>query len=242
MSWIMSTFFHAPPRPEIIYPDSDGQPMAENTLQFEWIVTIKGGLDATFRHRPDVFVAGDLLWYPVEGKPEIRTAPDAMVVLGRAPGYRGSYKQWEEGNIAPQVVFEILSPGNRTGEMLRKFRFYEKYGVEEYYLYDPDTGELWGWRRLQGELEEIPEMAGFVSPLLQIRFEPGEGPDNLRILDSQGVPFATYLELVDQREAERMRADEATRLAQEEAERADAERLRAERLAQRLRQLGVEPD
>ena len=94
---------------------------------------------------------------------------------------------------------------------------------------------------MQGELEEIPEMAGFVSPLLQIRFEPGEGPDNLRILDSQGVPFATYLELVDQREAERMRADEATRLAQEEAERADAERLRAERLAQRLRELGVEP-
>ena len=28
-------------RPEIEYPDSDGQPMSDNTLQFEWIVTIK---------------------------------------------------------------------------------------------------------------------------------------------------------------------------------------------------------
>jgi hypothetical protein len=72
----MSTFFHAPPRPEIVYPDSDGQPMTENTLQFEWIVTIKGGLEATFRNRPDVFVAGDLLWYPVEGEPQIRSSAD----------------------------------------------------------------------------------------------------------------------------------------------------------------------
>jgi Uma2 family endonuclease len=242
VSWIMSTFFHAPSRREIDYPDSDGQPMAENTLQFEWIVTIKGGLESTFRNRPNVFVAGDLFWYPVEGRPEIRTAPDVMVVLGRPPGYRGSYKQWEEENIAPQVVFEILSPGNRTGEMLRKFRFYGKYGVDEYYLYDPDTGELWGWRRLLGELEEIPAMAGFVSPLLQVRFEPGDGPDHLKILDPQGVPFATYVELVEQREAERMRADEATRTAEQETKRADTERLRAERLAQRLRELGVEPE
>ena len=194
--------FPRPPRPEIVYPDSDGQPMAENTLQFEWIVTIKGGLEAMFRNRADVFVAGDLLWYPVEGKPEIRTAPDAMVVLGRPPGYRGSYKQWEEDNIAPQVVFEILFPGNQPKELVRKHKFYEKYGVDEYYMYDPDSGDLEGWRRMLGELEEILEMAGFVSPLLQIRFEPGEGADNLKILDPQGVPFATYVELVEQRDAE----------------------------------------
>jgi Uma2 family endonuclease len=245
----MSTFFRAPPRPEIVYPDSDGQPMAENTLQFEWIVTIKGGLEATFRHRPDVFVAGDLLWYPLEGRPEIRTAPDVMIVLGRPPGYRDSYKQWGEDNIAPQVVFEIVLPRHQVKEVVRKIQFYEKYGVEEYYMYDPHSGDLAGWWRLQGNLEEIPDMAGFVSPLLQICFEPGEGPDNLKILDSQGEPFATYVELVEQREAERIRADEATRRAddeakrsQEEAKGADAERLRADRLTQRLRELGVESD
>lgn len=51
---------------DIIYPDSDAKPMADNTLQFRWIVTIEGGLDALFADRPDVFVAGDLLWYPVD--------------------------------------------------------------------------------------------------------------------------------------------------------------------------------
>ncbi len=70
----------------ILYPDSDGKPMSDNTLHFRWIVTIEGGLDDLFHRRPDVFVAGDLLWYPVEGHPEIRQAPDAMVAFGRPKG------------------------------------------------------------------------------------------------------------------------------------------------------------
>ena len=45
----------------IIYPESDGQPMADNTKQFRHIVTIQGGLDALFQNDPNVFVAGDLL-------------------------------------------------------------------------------------------------------------------------------------------------------------------------------------
>src|SRR5207302_5944114 len=97
---------------QLLYPDSDGQPMAENTLQYQWIVTIQGNLDDLYRNDADVFVAGDLLWYPEEGKPTVRIAPDILIAFGRPKGYRGSYKQWEEGGIAPQVVFEILSPGN----------------------------------------------------------------------------------------------------------------------------------
>ena len=79
----MSTTFTQPPQSTVQYPDDDGQPMSENTLQFKWIVLIKEGLETLFRHDPNVFVAGDLLWYPEEGKPKIRQAPDVMVVLGR---------------------------------------------------------------------------------------------------------------------------------------------------------------
>ena len=117
----MSVSIPRPPRPAVIYPDEDGNPIAENTLQFKWIVTIKGGLDSLYRDRADVFVAGDLLWYPVEGEPKIRVAPDTMVAFGRPKGYRGSYKQWEEDGIPPQAVFEILSPGNRTTRCWRSF-------------------------------------------------------------------------------------------------------------------------
>jgi Uma2 family endonuclease len=230
----MSTFTSTP-RPKVTYPDSDGQPMSDNTLQFKWIVTIEGGLEGVFNDDANVFVAGDLLWYPVEGKPTIRAAPDAMVVFGRPKGDRGSYKQWEEEGIPPQVVFEVLSPGNRAGELERKFQFYERYGVEEYYIYDPDRGDLVGWRRVNDILEEIPDMAGFQSPRLKIRFEPGEGPDNLKIIGPDGEPFRTYAELVKQRNADRLRADEKARLAEEQTQRAD-------RLAARLRELGIETD
>ncbi|HEY9663570.1 MAG TPA: Uma2 family endonuclease, partial [Allocoleopsis sp.] len=100
---------------EVIYPDSDGQPMADNTRQFRWIVVIKENLEWLFADDPTVFVAGDLLWYPVEGNNKIRTAPDALVVFGRPKGdspqatlcERGSYQQWKENNIPPQVVFEV---------------------------------------------------------------------------------------------------------------------------------------
>jgi Uma2 family endonuclease len=224
----------APPQ-TIIYPDSDGKPMADNTLQFRWITTIKWGIDAMFRHDPDVFVAGDLLWYPVEGKPKIRIAPDILVAFGRPKGERGSYMQWEEGGIAPQVVFEILSPGNRIEEMVRKFLFYQRYGVEEYYVYDPDRGRLDGSLRAGRRLKAIREMAGFISPRLRIRFEPGEGPDNLVIVRPDGGRFLTYIQLMEQFEAERQRLEV-------ERQRAEAERQRADRYLAKLRELGIEPE
>src|SRR3954467_1728542 len=128
----MSTTTRPVEQDEIEYPESDGEPLAENTLQYEWITTIKGGLDIVFRDDPNVFVAGDLFWYPVAGGNTTRRAPDVMVPFGRPKGHRGSYMQWREVGIAPQVVFEILSPGNRGGELILKFQFYERYGVEEY--------------------------------------------------------------------------------------------------------------
>jgi Uma2 family endonuclease len=217
-----------PPGIQIEYPDSDGQPMAENTLQFQWIVTVKEGLGAVFRNDPNVFVAGDLLWYPVQGQPRIRTAPDAMVAFGRSKGYRGSYKQWEEDGIAPQVVFEILSPGNRPAELVEKLRFYEKYGVEEYYQYDPDHGPLRAWKRGESGLEEIPQIYSYKSPRLGITFLPGEGPDNLKLIAPDGRRLETYEELYKSREAQEQRAKVAAKRARTAARRANAEKKRTE--------------
>jgi Uma2 family endonuclease len=220
--------------------------MAENTLQFEWIVTIKENLEVMFVDRPDIFVAGDLLWYPVEGDPKKRTAPDAMVAIGRPKGYRGSYKQWEEGGIPPQVVFEVLSPGNRLPALIQKFKFYERYGVEEYYTYDPDVNDLAGWHRLGNELVEIAEMNGWTSPRLGIRFDCS-GPD-LHIYGPDGKRFLTFVEVEQQRKALAKERDQAAQERDQAAQERDqaaqelrVERDRAERLAAQLRSLGVEP-
>lgn len=211
----------------INYPTSDGQPMAENTLQFEWIVTIKEGLEALFRDDPDVFIAGDLLWYPMEDNNRLRRAPDAMVVFGRPKGYRGAYLQWQEADIPPQVVFEVLSPGNRPREMRDKFEFYDQHGVEEYYVYDPHRYELTGWQRQGGQLVAIEPISGWVSPRLGIRFEltPDDG---LTIYQPDGRLFATYVELAEQRDQAEERADRAEEQAQ--------------RLAAKLKALGIDPD
>jgi Uma2 family endonuclease len=206
----MSALLQTQPQLRTIYPESDGEPMAENTVQFQYIVTIEGGLDALYRDDANVFVAGDLFWYPVEGDPSIRTAPDVLVVFGRPKGHRGSYLQWLEDNIAPQVIFEVQSPGNRFNEMLRKFQFYERYGIEEYYLYDPDRGTLEGWLRRNGKLEEIKEMAGWISPRLKVRFELHEG--KLQLFGPDGRRFLTYVELERERAAALARIQELEQL------------------------------
>lgn len=204
---------------DIIYPESDGKPMAENTEQFTWIVVIKENLEILFANNAEVFVAGDLLWYPVEGNNKLCQAPDALVVFGRPKGKRGSYKQWEEDNLPPQVVFKVLSPRNTLKEMAKKLQFYDRYGVEEYYLYDPDRLDLNGWQRSETRLNVIEQMNGWVSPRLGIRFEMTDS--GLEIYRPDGRKFLTPVEL-DQR------AQEAEQ--------------RVQRLEARLRELGIDPE
>ncbi|HAN45919.1 MAG TPA: hypothetical protein DCQ32_05140, partial [Cyanobacteria bacterium UBA8156] len=220
-----------------LYPSSDGQPMAENTVQYRWLVLIKENLERLFADRPDVFVAGDLLWYPVAVTmpPAPRQAPDVMVVLGRPKGDRPSYKQFEEGGVPPQVVFEILSESNRgrrgQAEMATKFRFYEQYGVEEYYIYDPDRWELRGWQR-QGEmLVAIANPGRWVSPRLGMQFLWAPGTE-LALCLPNGELFLTPLEMAQERDRERQRRVEVEQQWQQAEERATIEQERRQQAEQ----------
>jgi Uma2 family endonuclease len=220
--------------------------MAQNTLQFRWIVTLKEGLEALFRDAPNVVVAGHLMWYPVEGEMTTRIAPDVLVAFDRPKGYRDSYKQWEEAGIAPHVVFEVFSPLWRAREQIRTFEFYNDFGVEEYYLFAPDTMTLDGWQRVEGRLRPIAECHGWTSPRLGIRFDLTG--DQLAVIRPDGEPFRSMVELARLRDrlalehdAERPHAESERQRANAERLRADAERQRAARLAERLRKLGLDP-
>ena len=212
--------------PAIVYPDSDGLPMADNTLQFRWITMIKSNLDWLFANDEEVFVAGDLLWYPVEGDNKKRQAPDVMVIFGAKKGERGSYQQWKENNISPQVVWEILSPGNTQKEMYRKLLFYQCYGVEEYYIYDPEENELSGFLRRDNILEVVENLEGWISPRLGVRFELSQ--PELKLYHPNGDRFSTY--------------NEEKQRAEQEKKRAEQEKQRADRLTAKLRDLGVDVD
>lgn len=221
-------------QPQIIdqplYPDSDGNPMSDNTEQFRWIVMIKENLEIIFADDPNVFVAGDLLWYPVEGIGE-STAPDVLVAFGRPKGRRGSYKQWEEAGIPPQVVFEILSPSNkdRRGKdsLAMKLEFYERHGVQEYYIYDPDDFILEGRLRQGDRLVLIAPINGWVSPYVGIRFEWEVGQE-MKVYRPDGQRFLSPLEI-----------EQRARSAEQRARSAEQ---RAEQLAERLRALGIDPE
>jgi len=214
--------------------------MSDNTKQFRWIVVIKENLEILFANVADVFIAGDLLWYPIEGDNKIRQAPDTMVVFGRPKGDRGSYKQWEENNIPPQVVFEILSPGNRLKEMTKKLHFYERYGVEEYYIYDPDRIDLNGLQRSGEKLEVIEEINGWVSPRLGIRFELK--PDTMEIFSPSGERFLTFVELSQLREQERQRAEQERQRADDAIAQLEQEQQRYQALLEQLRERGIDPE
>lgn len=124
--------------------------------------------------------------------------------------------------MAPQVLFEVLSRGNTVAEMTHKFLFYEQYGVEEYYVYDPDRSSLDGWIQRGVHLEDIPSMDGWISPRLGARFGL-EGMDLVRYRPDERQ-FGTFLELEQRAEAERQRR----------------ERQRTERLVERA--LGADPN
>ncbi|WP_074404748.1 Uma2 family endonuclease [Cylindrospermopsis raciborskii] len=220
--------------PKIVYPESDNKPMADNTRQFTWIVKIKENLEILFKYNADVFVAGDLFWYPVEGSNKIKLAPDTMVVFGRPKGHRGSYRQWEENNIPPQVVFEILSPGNNNTEMDRKKLFYLEHGVEEYYVYNPDKISLEVSIRENNSFKEIENFTTWTSPRLKIRFDMSQ--DELVIYYPDGSKFLSPVELSNYAEQETQRAEREKLLKEQETQRAERERLLKEQETQRAEQ------
>ena len=210
MSILSPTGIHEPA--PVLHPDSDGKPMAENTKQFEWIQLISSNLSSLFADRPDVFVGGDLLWYPDKHSAE-GAAPDILLAFGRPKGYRGSYKQWLENDVPVTVAFEIRSPGNDDDEMAKKFYFYDDNGVEEYYVYDPDTNRLEIFVRGQATFRQIHDIANYVSKRTGIRFEMT--PPEMTVFRPDGKRFGTLAESQAETRIEREQKEEAQRQADE---------------------------
>jgi len=98
-----------------------------------------------------------------------------------------------------------------------KREFYERYKVEEYYVYDPDRLKFLGWTRQEDRFVPIASPEGWVSPRLGIRFTKVNG--DLEIYRPDGQKFLTPVELDQQMQQERQRAEEA----RERAEQAEAQ-------------------
>ena len=214
----------------VVYPESDGQPMGESVIQTEVIIMLKIGLDRHFQGRPDAYVGADQFWYPVKGRPDITVAPDAYVVvdLPTMPSMqaRGSYRPWDIGGRM-MFVSEVLSPSNTWAQMQHKLEFYDRYGVDEYWVYDPEAAALEVWVR-EGEhlvRQQIPD-GGFRSPAIGVTVRVVDG--ELGVFDIDGRRWGYSVDEGRRLDAERERADAERERADAEQARADAQRERAD--------------
>ena len=257
-----------PQTADIVYPSSDGKPLAETSVHVDAILNTVVALRHYLDGQAAIVLADQFLYY-AQGYPRLRVAPDVMVIFNVTPGPRDNYKTWEEGQI-PAVIFEMTSAGTKDEDQSYKKILYEQLGVQEYWQFDPKgewiAEQLKGYR-LRGEWYEI--ITDGRSELLKLRLQvegqligfyredTGEkllAPDELRQTLAQEVvarqQAELHLEQERQRaEQERQRAEQERQRAEQERQRAEQERQRAEqaeaettRLRAKLQALGVDPD
>ena len=138
---------HPPHRPRynleeddlsIVYPDSDGEPMAENEEQLYAMLDSIATLREWYADRADVHVGGDLLIYYRMNDNETRVAPDVFVAFGSDKAKRQSWIVWREGK-APDIVMELASGSTWRRDMREKRDVYAEMGVLEYWRFDPTS-------------------------------------------------------------------------------------------------------
>jgi Uma2 family endonuclease len=236
---------------ELVY--SDGEP-----LETEWHSFQLPFLRHLIRQamveqgRRDFYVGGDMfVYYTIEqardvarGRPYFR-GPDVFWVDGADPDrpLRKAWVSWEEDGRLPDVIVELLSPS--TAEIDRKDKK-DLYGrvwrTGEYFLYEPETRTLEGFRLAGGAYRPIApdgqgrlwsEQLGVFLGLWHGLYE-GNEYDWVRLFRPDGSLVPEKAEAADQRaEAASQRAEAESQRAEAESQRAEAESQRAEAESQR---------
>ncbi|HEY1191751.1 MAG TPA: Uma2 family endonuclease [Gemmata sp.] len=239
-------------------PETDGKP-AENTYQPFQSALLTGVLIPVLeRLHPDGnFLAGSdtgIYWKQTKDPLQGCRAPDWYYVAN-VPRlldgeFRRSYVLWQEV-VSPLLVVGFVS-GNGSEERdttphSGKFWVYEQAIKATYYaIWDPFRSELEVYERLRNQYHPLtPDTNGRIR-ILEMGIDLGvwtgtyQGltADWLRAWEN-GRLLPTPEELADiqtqRAETEKQRADAAQRQAA-------AEKERAEKLAARLRELGIDPD
>ena len=116
-------------------------------------------IDERFRGCNDYYVGGNVYLYFSFQQLITRDfrGPDFFYVRGasRHP-IRETWTLWKEDGQAPNVVVALTSPSTREADFGSKFRIYrDRLRVPEYFIYDPETFELVGWRLQSSKYETI---------------------------------------------------------------------------------------
>ena len=146
--------------PTIKYPDSDGEPLADNKFQAVAMVDSFSALETYFAGSPDVYIGIDQLLYYILNDPTASVAPDLFAVMGAHGSHpRRSWIVSREGGIVPAFVMEVASEGTWQHDATDKRDIYAQIGVAEYWRFDPEGTHypipLIGERLVSGEYQPI---------------------------------------------------------------------------------------
>lgn len=215
---------------EVVYPDSDGSPMTESDITRDYLIYGIEALDRYFQAAANVYVSGNLFIYYEQGNPRAVVSPDVFVIFGVEKRKRSSYKTWEEGGKVPDFILEITSRTTASEDRGLKKGLYAYLGVREYFQYDPTADylrpSLQGFR-LMGEnylpIAPKPHDHPIIIPAETLGLDLCLAADGAMTFYNP----QTGAKLLSPREL-----DEARRQAEQ----------RAERLAAKLKALGLDPD
>jgi Uma2 family endonuclease len=115
---------------------------------------------------------GTVIFAPYDVKLDITknvVQPDVVVILKTNPHQideRGGYQG------APDLLVEVIPPGNKDYDLITKKNLYEKFGVKEYWIVDPETKLAIGFNLSGNSYIKISEEIGKIqSPLLNSEFK-----------------------------------------------------------------------
>ena len=223
---------------QIVYPTGDGTPVAE-TFDHLYALLVTLEVLRQYLFGQQATVLGNQFLYYAQGLPNLRVAPDVMVIFDVEPGGRDSYKIWEEGSV-PAVIFEMTSQGTRQKDEISKYELYEAMGVLEYWQFDPKgewlTEQLRGYRLNNDTYSPVTDN---VSQVLGLRLvaagtliEFYELSTNKKLL----IPD----ELKERADQEAQRADQEAQRADQEAKRADRAEAELASLKAKLKAQGID--
>ncbi|MBY0434980.1 MAG: Uma2 family endonuclease [Cyclobacteriaceae bacterium] len=94
--------------------------------------------------------------------------PDITVILSENPSQVDREGRFQG---SPDLIVEVLSRSNRDHDLIKKKDLYEKFGVKEYWIVDPDTRLVMGFTLSENRYLKISEEIGKIhSPLLNTSF------------------------------------------------------------------------
>ena len=217
--------------PTLVYPDSDGEPMAETGRHVRGLLDMIGAIDWLLRDIPDAHVCGNMFVYYEEGNPRKVISPDVFMVRGVGKKELRTYKTWEQQPHL-DLVIEFASPSTFARDFAEKKRIYEQIlRVKEYYIYDPYheiQPSFVGFRLVNGVYEDIAFVEGRL-PSEVLGMELGERDGVLRLYDPVKQkwfgPPREHLDEAENRisEAENSLSEAETRASEESRARQAAE-------------------